>query len=94
MKLPARFDYQELLQIINKHQKYINGELGGEKAILRGVNLYSASLIAVNLQGADLSGANLIGADLEDFCLDGATYNHETRWPIGFDPDSKGAVSL
>ena len=34
---------------------------------------------------ADLAGANLARANLEGVDLREAIYNHETRWPRGFD---------
>ena len=40
----------ELEKIIEKHGKFLRGEEGGERADLRGANLFGASLA-----GADLS---------------------------------------
>ena len=45
-------------------------------AILRGAVLHLASLYGAILEGADLTGADLRGA----------TYDTETRWPVGFKP--------
>ena len=45
---------EELNIILEKHQKWLNNEEGGERADLRGANLSGA-----NLYGADLSDANL-----------------------------------
>ena len=50
---------EDLAEILAKHQKWLNGELGGEKA-----NLYEADLRGADLRWADLRGANLHGANL------------------------------
>ena len=62
-----------LADIIAKHQKWLNGDHDGERAILYGANLYGANLYGANLNGADLSGADLIGANLIRADLRGAT---------------------
>ena len=59
----------ELKNIIKKHEKWLNGEDGGERANLygadlRGANLNGANLNSANLCGTNLYGANLYGADL------------------------------
>jgi hypothetical protein len=78
-----------------------------QEADLHGTNLAEADLSWANLSGADLRGADLSGAqlfetDLRFACLTGAnltganltgaTYNSETRWPAGFDPEQAGAL--
>ena len=50
--------------ILEKHQKWLNSEAGGERANLSGANLYGANLRSANLRSANLSGANLYGANL------------------------------
>ena len=50
----------ELIKVLEDHEKWLNGEDGGSRANLRGANL----------RGADLRGANLRGADLRDANLD------------------------
>jgi hypothetical protein len=62
-------DATELKVILDKHQKWINNENGGERANLSGANLRDADLrgadlYSANLRDADLIGANLIGANL------------------------------
>jgi len=57
------------------------------KADLRGADLSAAYLGAANLRGADLSEANLHGAYLHE-----AIYEHSTKFPEGFDPESAGMV--
>ena len=58
--------------ILEKHQKWLNGEAGGERADLSWANLSGADLSWANLRGADLSWANLSGADLSGANLSGA----------------------
>ncbi|MCP4410035.1 MAG: pentapeptide repeat-containing protein [Gammaproteobacteria bacterium] len=55
-------------------------------AVLRGADLSGA-----NMCGADLRGTNLIGAGLEGTKLEGATYDVNTKWTDGFDPNAAGA---
>jgi uncharacterized protein YjbI with pentapeptide repeats len=47
-----------------------------------------------NLSGADLREADLSTADLAGATLRGAMYDHTTIWPVGFDPESKGAKKI
>jgi hypothetical protein len=68
---------KELLKILEKHKKWLNGEKDGERANLKDVDLsrFFSELNGVDLRGADLSfadlrhislgNAHLIGADLE-----------------------------
>ena len=53
-----------LADIIAKHQKWLNGDPDGERAILSGAYLNGADLRGANRTGADLRGACLIRADL------------------------------
>ena len=53
----------KLKKILKKHKKWVF-ENGGERADLRGEDLYGADLRFANLCGADLRGANLCRADL------------------------------
>ena len=64
------------------------------KANLMEANLSSADLTGADLTGADLCGANLCGANLSEAKLKGADlagarYNEHTRWPEGFDFESR-----
>ena len=54
----------ELRVIIEKHERWLNGQEGGERANLRGANLLGANLRDANLRDANLLGANLLGANL------------------------------
>ncbi len=68
----------ELKMIIERHEKWLNGKDGGERANLCranlcGANLSGAILNSAILYCANLNGANLCGADLCDADLCGAT---------------------
>lgn len=52
--------------ILEKHQKWLNGEAGGERADLSEANLSGADLSWANLRGANLRGADLSGAENTD----------------------------
>ena len=56
---------QELQEILKLHQKWLDGEEGGQGADLREADLREANLREANLQRADLRGADLRGADLD-----------------------------
>ena len=57
---------RELQDIRNRHEKYLAGEEGGEKADLRYANLRYADLRYANLRYADLRYADLRYADLRE----------------------------
>ncbi len=62
---------------------------------LHGANLRYANLRGSNLANVDLRCADLRYADLEGACLEGANlsgsfYNHNTCFPVGFDPVTAG----
>ena len=59
-------------EILDKHKKWLLGEDGGERAYLRGADLYGAYLRGAYLRGADLRGADLCGANLRGANLRGA----------------------
>ena len=66
-----------LTEIIERHNKWMSGIEGGERADLRGADLKGADLKGAdlseaNLKGADLKGANLKEADLREANLKGA----------------------
>lgn len=65
---------QELKKILDLHEKWLKGEIDGEKADLeganlKGANLKDADLRYTNLEGANLEGANLRGVDLRNVNL-------------------------
>lgn len=67
----------ELKEIIEKHEKWLMSQEGGERANLGGADLTGAELSDVSLYGAilfgaKLSGANLSGANLSGSCLHSA----------------------
>jgi len=55
---------EELTRILDKHQKWLNDEPGGECANLVNANLRDAHLIHTDLSSADLRNADLRGTDL------------------------------
>jgi hypothetical protein len=68
---------EQLKEIFELHQKWLNDEAGGIRANLTdanltGANLTRANLIDANLTGANLTGANLTGANLTGANLTGA----------------------
>ena len=63
---------KEEIEVLQRHAKWLKNEEGGEKANLRGANLWGADLQGANLWGADLQDANLRDADLWDANLRGA----------------------
>ena len=71
----------DLNTIIQRHEKWLKGEPGGEiadlrNAVLRGADLRGADLRDADLRGADLSDADLRGADLR-----GADVDYSS-WPL------------
>ena len=82
----------DLKTILEKHKMWLNDEDGGEKANLRGANLYGADLREANLSGANLRGANLRGADLREANLRGADlYGADLRGANLYGADLRGA---
>ena len=55
---------EELKKIIEKHEKWLKDQEGGERANLCGAYLRGANLCGTNLRGADLRDANLCDANL------------------------------
>ena len=59
----------ELREILEKHEKWLNDDTNGEKASLlcadmRGVDMREANLRGVDMRGAFLQGADMRGADM------------------------------
>ena len=68
---------EEIRIVLEKHEKWLNNELGGIRADLSGADIYGLDLRGVNLYGADLIRADLrvaylIKADLREATLRGA----------------------
>ena len=61
-----------LKEILKKHEMWLNGEEGGERANLKNANLSGVNLSGVDLSEADLNGVNLSNADLRYTNLRGA----------------------
>ena len=62
----------ELLEILERHRKWLAKESDGRPADLHGADLTGADLREVNLNGADLRYTNLRGADLSEVNLNEA----------------------
>jgi len=93
--------------IIEKKANQLGTNLQG--ANLQGANLSYVISANTNLQGANLQGANLEGAKFYDANFSGANlenvdlstvrfnrseYDDSTKFPEGFDPNSKGMINL
>lgn len=65
----------ELYEILAKHELWLRGEIGGERADLRDADLSGADLRGADLRGTDLSGADLSGADLRHADLNRAKFD-------------------
>ena len=68
------------IEVLQRHAKWLKNEEGGEKANLRGAELWDADLRDADLRGADLRDANLRGADLRDADLRGADLRGAELW--------------
>ena len=71
---------EELDKVLELHEKWLDGDKAGKRAVLlganlRGANLRGADLLDANLRGADLRGADLIYANLRGANLRGADLN-------------------
>ena len=86
------------IEILQRHAKWLQNEEGGEKANLRGANLWDADLRGANLRGANLWGADLRGANLWGANLWGADLRGANLWDADlrganlWDADLRGAV--
>jgi hypothetical protein len=58
------FTKEQLQEILQKHQLWLDGKEGGERAHLSSADLRYADLHSANLSSADLSSADLRSADL------------------------------
>jgi uncharacterized protein YjbI with pentapeptide repeats len=56
----------DLRDILKKHELWLKGEEGGEKADLRGSDLSYSNLRGSDLRGSDLSYSNLRGSNLRN----------------------------
>jgi hypothetical protein len=61
-------------------------------ADLKGADMRGADMRGVNLRGADLRGADFREARMQKADINHALYDDATRWPIGFDPKTAGAM--
>lgn len=92
---PRDLNYAILSEADLRGSNFSAADLTGaelSRADLRQANLQNAILWGACLRGARLEGTNLHGAELHLAILKGATFNTETRWPAGFEPQARGAV--
>lgn len=66
-------DKDKLKEILEKHEKWLNGQEGGERAVLWHADLKHVILSHANLRYANLDCTNLDGADLSYTDLHGAS---------------------
>ena len=66
----------ELLEILERHRKWLAGEAGGQRADLSDADLRYADLSGANLRYANLRYADLSGADLRYADLSGANLRY------------------
>lgn len=64
---------RELINILEKHLRFVRKREGGVRADLRHANLSTLNLRGVNLQGAILSGADFSNTNLADAIVNLAT---------------------
>ena len=65
-------DENKLKEILDKHEKWLNGEKGRERADLSYSNLSNSNLRGSNLSCSDLRGSNLSGSNLSGSDLSGS----------------------
>jgi uncharacterized protein YjbI with pentapeptide repeats len=92
----AEFTKYEIYMLLNQNAPLWLSGIDLKDAKLRGGDLRGANLQGAKLSNADLRGANLRGADLYDAYLDeaklsDAEYDHDTKWPKGYNPITAGA---
>ena len=66
-------EQEQLHKILEDHEKWLNNNVGGIRASLKGANLDGANLEYSSLDYSSLKGANLDGASLKGVNLDGAS---------------------
>lgn len=59
-----RHNGKKVVEILDAHERFWSGKVGGARADLSGADLSGADLSKLNLAGANLRGANLEGSDL------------------------------
>lgn len=60
---------EELQNILEKHQLWLHGEEGGERANFEEADLLGANFAGFNFTGANFEGAYLLGANFAGSCL-------------------------
>ena len=82
-------------KFINANLSYANlSNSVSQTANYSGANLSNANLQYAKFYGANFSGANLENVDLSTVRLIGSEYDDSTKFPEGFDPNSKEMINL
>ena len=83
---------EQLQEILEKHQKWLDYDIDGERATLIDIDLTGANLTGANLTRAVLTGATLIDIDLRGANLTGANLRGaDLRGATLIDIDLRGA---
>ena len=77
------FTKEQLQEILQKHQLWLDGKEGGERADLSFADLRSANLSSANLSYANVRSANLRSADLSSANLRSADLRYADLLAIG-----------
>ena len=71
---------EELMKVLDLHEKWVREESGGVCANLQGADLRGVSLRGIDLRRASLQGVNLRGADLRGASLQGTELQGAALW--------------
>ena len=97
MMMDAFMSWSDLSYALMEGGNFYYGDFTGVNftgANLNGTNLTHTRLVLTDFTDANLEGAILTHAQLMRTNFTGATYNRMTRWPLGFDPVSSGAIKV
>lgn len=74
-------EQKELLEVLEKHVKWLRRQKGGKRAVLDDARLMCVSLNGLNLSYASLRGTDLHGIELRGTNLYGADIDYSS-WPL------------
>ena len=89
---------EELNGVLRRHEAWLKGKFGGERANLGGADLHHARLHGTDLQHAILEDSDLRSADLQHSILEGSDLRHsdlrstDLRYAILKDSYLEGAI--
>ena len=87
-----KIDNKELKTILKKHRMWLNGEDGGERAVLREADMRWADMSGADMRWADMRGADMRGADMSEADMRGADMRGaDMRWADMSVADMSGA---